>query len=96
MPVFQSCTGIGSCSTACNVYLATWIITGVVLFTQLVPFFLSIAMCVKGQRLNERRPSIASTDSMMSEDGNGVSTHPANPVRQWRHDCHDNCGQREP
>ena len=85
VPILKACTGIGSCSTACNVYLATWI-TGAVLFTQVVPFFLSIAMCVKGRRLNRRRPSVASTDSMMSENGNGVSTHPANPVRQWRHD----------
>ena len=85
VPILKACTGIGSCSTACKVYLATWI-TAVVLFTQVVPFFLSISMCVKGQRLNKRRPSVASTDSMMSEDGKGVTPRPVNPIRQWRHD----------
>ena len=85
VPVLKACTGIGGCSTACSALLATWI-TCAVLFAQVVPFFLSIVMCIKGQRLNKRRPSVASTDSMISEDRNGVTPQPVNLIQQWRHD----------
>ena len=64
VPILKACTGIGSCSTACNAYLATWI-TCAVLSTQVVPFFLSIAMCMKGRRLS-RRCSTSSNNSFTS------------------------------
>ena len=83
VPILKACTGIGSCSTACNVYLATWI-TCAVLFTQVVPFFLSIVMCIKGRRLS-RRHSTSSNNSFTSTR----STDPTvvNPQPQhWHHD----------
>ena len=64
VPILKACTGIGSCSSACNVYLATWISTSVPC-TTIVPFILSIGMCIKGRRLI-RRHSTSSNNSFMS------------------------------
>jgi len=84
--ILKACTGIGSCSSACNIYLATWI-TSVVLLTQITPFVLSIAMCIKGKILN-RRLSVSSGTSIMTamSDEPPAVTAKRRPIRQWQHD----------
>ena len=86
VPILKACTGIGSCSSACNVYLATWI-TSVVVFTQISPFVLSIAMCIKGKLLNRRLSVNSGTSIMvaMTDDPPAV-TSKRRPIRQWQQD----------